>query len=68
MMNDSVDCSSGGNNFISNLLRAAKEIESSATRHKANQVVISNNLYGKLHELFSDEQRLMKVSIEYYDE
>ena len=65
-MNNSVDWASGGNDFISNLLRAAKEIESSATRHKANNVVISNNLYGKLQQLFSDEQRLMKVEIEYY--
>jgi hypothetical protein len=64
-MNDSIDWSDG-NNFASDFLRAVKAIESSTTTPVPNQLIISNNLYGKLSQLFSDEQKPMKVEIEEY--
>lgn len=66
-MNDSVDWS-GGNDFIGNLLRAIKAIEDSTTTiPSGNQIVVSNNLWRKIQELISDEERPMKVEMEDYD-
>jgi hypothetical protein len=62
-MSDSVYWS-GGNNVIRNLLNAKKKIEESTTRMGPNQIVISNNLWGKIQELFSDDATPMKVVIE----
>lgn len=55
---------SGGNNVIQNLLNAKKKIDVSTVRMGPNQIVISNNLWRKLQELYSDDNIPMKVEIE----
>jgi hypothetical protein len=64
MMNDW----SFSDNFISEFMKAKNIIDQHSSQIVVNNMVISSGMFRVIQDYFPDEQKLMKIEIEYYDE